>query len=163
MRIWDLQKEIAPNVKTKNALYKDRHRAGVMLRKKVLTMRERLIQLIKHDNCINPYNCSDKCKYVELDDCHSARLADYLIDNGVVVLPCPIDTHIYVVPTQENGLTEITEMVVRGFAIGRPRNVANCFRTRGTSALFQPSFEQFGKTVFLTREEAERALKGGAE
>jgi hypothetical protein len=113
-------------------------------------MRERLIKLLEEADEYPAYQSYE-------------GFADYLLNNGVVVLPCPIDTHIYVVPTQENGLTEITEMVVRGFAIGRPRNVANCFRTRGTSALFQPSFEQFGKTVFLTREEAEKALKGGAD
>ena len=56
-------------------------------------------------------------------------------------------------------MEEITEMKVKGFAIGEPCNVANCFRVRGTSALFQPSFEEIGKTVFLTSEEAEQTLK----
>ena len=73
--------------------------------------------------------------------------------------PCKINAHIFVIPTKENRLEEITEMKVKGFAIGEPCNVANCFRVRGTSALFQPSFEEFGKTAFLTCEEAERALK----
>lgn len=113
-------------------------------------MRERLIQLLEEAE--------------ELPICQNYEgFADYLLDNGVVVLPCPIDTHIYVIPKKRNGLAEITKMVVRGFSVGKPYNVANCFRVRGTSALFQPSFEQFGKTVFLTREDAEKALKGGAE
>ena len=48
-------------------------------------MRERLVKLIKHDNCISPATCSSKCKYVDSDDCHAERLADYLLANGVVV------------------------------------------------------------------------------
>lgn len=49
-------------------------------------MRERLVKLIKHDNCISPATCSSKCKYVDSDDCHAERLADYLLANGVIVL-----------------------------------------------------------------------------
>lgn len=58
-----------------------------------------------------------------------------------------------------SSLEEITEMKVLGFSIGEPCNNANCFRIIGTSALFQPSFDDFGKTVFLTPEEAEIALE----
>lgn len=87
------------------------------------------------------------------------KLADWLRKNGAIVPPCKVGTHIFVIPTKENKLEEITEMVVRGFAIGNPCNVANCFRVKGTSALYQPAFDSFGKTVFLTEEEAEQELK----
>lgn len=75
--------------------------------------------------------------------------------------PCKLNEHVFIIPTNENHFEEITEMKVIGFAIGEPCNVANCFRIKGTSALFQPSFDEFGKTVFLTREAAERALEEG--
>ena len=76
-----------------------------------------------------------------------------------VELPCELGTKIYVIPTKENGLDEITEMQVLGFSISGPKNVANCFRTRGTSALYQPSFEMFGVSVFFDKENAEKVLK----
>lgn len=85
--------------------------------------------------------------------------ADHLIAKGVILPPCKLHDKVFVIPTKENGLDVITEMKVLGFSISDPENVANCFRIRRTSALFQPSFDQFGKTVFLTREEAEKALK----
>lgn len=85
--------------------------------------------------------------------------ADHLLENTIIAPPCKLHTHIWVIPTEENSLEEITEMVVRGFSIGEPCNVANCFRIRGTSALYQPSFDMFGKTVFLSEAEAKYALK----
>ena len=113
-------------------------------------MKDRLIELIENVQCTARIPWGDDFR---------GKLADYLLANGVIVPPCKLNTHIFVIPTKENGLTEITEMVVRGFMIGEPCNVANCFRVRGTSALFQPSFEQFGKTVFFTKEEVEQKLK----
>lgn len=114
-------------------------------------MRDRLIELL--EATLEDWEC-------DVSDKTILEIAEHLLANGVIVPPCEVGEHIYVIPSKENALKEITEMVARGFAIGEPFNVANCFRVRGTSALFQPSFEQFGKTVFLTKEEAEKALKG---
>ena len=44
MRIWACKKEIVLNVKTKDALYKDRRRVGAMLRKEVALVREILFR-----------------------------------------------------------------------------------------------------------------------
>lgn len=49
-----------------------------------MTEREKLIQLLKKDNCPSPMLCSGDCKYVSSADCHSERLADLLIENDVV-------------------------------------------------------------------------------
>ena len=130
-----------------------------------MTDRERLVELIRNETCLNN-GCNficEECDFFMLNDKDVDRLADYILADGWMRPPCKVGTHIWVIPTTENGFTEITEMAVRGFSIGEPYNVANCFRLRGTSALFQPSFEKFGKTVFLTREDAEKALNGGGE
>lgn len=76
-----------------------------------------------------------------------------------VKLPCKVDDTVFVIPTKENGRKEITKMEVSGFALGKPYNNVNMFDDK--NKLYQPSFELFGKTVFFTREEAEKALKEG--
>lgn len=115
-----------------------------------MSERERLIKWLGYK-----YNCVDRNKCLE-------EQADYLLENDVTVPPCRLNAHIFVVPTVENSLNEITEMVVLGFSIGKPCNTANC-RVSGTSVSFFPAFEQFGESVFLTKEQAEKALEGGAE
>ena len=112
-------------------------------------------------NCLHYWICKSNTKgsLVSIFFGKGAAKCLYFTDDSEYVhLPCKVNAHIFVIPTKENRLEKITEMKVKGFAIGKPCNVANCFRVRGTSALFQPSFEEFGKTVFLTCEEAERAL-----
>lgn len=60
-------------------------------------------------------------------------------------------------PTKENGLLEIAEMRCISFSLGEPNNTANLSNDK--NKLYQPSFDEFGKTVFLTREEAEKAFE----
>ena len=115
-------------------------------------MRERLIELIKQDNCISPFSCSDKCKYVDLDDCHSARLADHLLVNGVIVPPCKVGDTVYYIPFG----SFITKWEIRSIEIMQDDIAFHCGRT------FFLKFD-IGKTVFLTREEAEAKLKEGVK
>ena len=121
-----------------------------------MSERERLVELILNaPKLVIPFGNRAQGKTYQT----VVNIADHLLANGVIVPPCKVGDTVYVLPTGDNGLEEITEMRALGFAIGTPYNVANCFRVRGTSALYQPSFEQFGKSVFLTREEAESALE----
>ena len=52
-----------------------------------MTERERLIELLKSDSCESPMLCDPNCKYANLERCYEERTADYLLENGVVVLP----------------------------------------------------------------------------
>ncbi len=117
-------------------------------------MREKLIELL-----IDGHSNSEKSPhyYGEPMSIDYQRFADYLLANGIVALPCGIDDPVFVIPTKENGRKEITPMACLGFVIGEPCNVANCFDEK--NKLYQPSFDAFGKTVFLTHEEAEAALE----
>lgn len=79
------------------------------------------------------------------------KLKDYedLEEQGLILkLPCKVGDTVYYI---EDG--EICELVVYSYDI-RPlqKFVRSCNGTR-------LNFKQFGKTVFLTREEAEEALK----
>lgn len=114
-------------------------------------MRERLIELLEEAR-IEALNTMGG-----LTQSWGERSVDYLLENGVVVLPCWIDDPVFVIPTKENGRKEITPMACLGFYIGEPCNTANCFDEK--NKLYQPSFDMFGKSVFLRREEAEKALK----
>ena len=59
--------------------------------------RDRLIELLKKDNCPSPFFCDEKCKYANLKRCYQARTADYLLANGVIVPPCKVGDKVYIV------------------------------------------------------------------
>lgn len=104
-------------------------------------MREKLMQLIKY--------AERKMTYEEM--------IDYLIANGVVVLPCKVGDVVFVIPTKENRLTEIVAMRCIGFSLGEPNDTMNLATDK--NKLYQPSFDKFGKTVFLTKAGAEEAFE----
>lgn len=81
-------------------------------------------------------------------------IADYLLDNGVIVPPCKVDDTIYkifrdrVVGPYEIRLLEVDSGVLDESGMHFVDN-RDCW-------VF---FEEFGKTVFLSKAEAEYALK----
>lgn len=89
------------------------------------------------------------------------NIADYLLENGVIVLPAKVGDTLYI--TNEE-LNIIDEETVRTFFIGHPSYNGDmpCLKMIRTNKHDIP-IEKFGKTVFLTKEQAEKALKGGAE
>lgn len=124
-------------------------------------MRDRLIGLIK--KIVHPY--------------FAEEIADEILEDGWVRLPCKAGDVVY--SPRENS---ILEQNVISIEIGKDSHVrvyftcdylcdgcphkqtyqnqagdGGCFGEYGES-LF--AFEDFGETVFLTREEAEQALKG---
>ena len=102
-----------------------------------MTDRKRLIDLIIEAKRTDPETGS-----------FTDYLADYLLEHGVIVLPCKVgDTVYHVFP--KKGIQTNTVRQIRIGSCGM-----NIFDFNG---FFEPS--DFGKTVFLTREEAEKALK----
>lgn len=101
-------------------------------------MRDKLIELLKHR------------RHLE-----TSELADVLLENGIIVPPCKVgDTVYYETFPVDNGSISVGVQPHKIIAY-RLRMV-----TEGNCLI--ADFE-IGKTVFLTREEAERALKGGGE
>ena len=83
------------------------------------------------------------------------KIADYLLENGVIVPPCKIGDVVYILAGHNGHKYE--QDICEGFYIGndgvvqvRVRNMKGNHGTYGV----------FGKTVFLTRREAEKALVG---
>jgi hypothetical protein len=111
-------------------------------------MRDRLIELIE-------LHSDDRLsKHIPMT---SEGLADYLLAKGVIVPPCKVGDKVYVVDKADIK-KPIKQRIVSGFEIG----LVYMIKTLDTMwQSYSYHFEQFGKTVFLTREEAKQALKGG--
>ena len=112
-----------------------------------MTDKERLTNII--------HNAQNK--YLNLLKFESSILADYLLANGVILPPCKFLQKCFVIPTIENNLSDITETKCIGFSLSHDSYNANLITDK--NKLYQPCFGAFGKTVFLTREEAEKALE----
>lgn len=112
-------------------------------------MRERLIELIE-----DAYFCNIE------------ELADHLLANGVIVPPCKAGDKVYFVNERcdENAdeYIDISVGEVVSFSMQKEGLWAYCRYEDGLT-YWHIVDEDFGKTVFLTKEEAEAALKGGAE
>ena len=81
--------------------------------------------------------------------------ADHLLENGVIVPPCKVGDTVYVANMAKQTVEEHPIKLYERWSDGCEYLVTR------ESWLILP--DSIGKTVFLTREEAERALKGGAE
>ena len=113
-----------------------------------MTDRDRSVELLK--DTLHEWECDVSIKTV-------TEIAEHLISNGVTVPPCKFLSKCYVLPTIDNNLTDITETKCLGFILSQDGYNANLVTEK--NKLYQPCFGAFGKTVFLTREEAEKALK----
>lgn len=84
------------------------------------------------------------------------HLADKLLANGVIVPPCKVgDTVYYFVGN------EICRGTIDTFQIDTKENwyIAYCKTDCNLTGEIKLAFWEFGKTVFLTKEEAEEKLK----
>ena len=103
-------------------------------------MRDRLIELLEKAfefHIDDPYCIPDEGEF-----------ADYLIANGVIVPPCRVGDSIFRVGNYEIWEWLIEHIEIYEDEIGFVDDGENYFTP-----------EKIGKTVFLTKEEAEQALK----
>ena len=111
-------------------------------------MRDRLIELLQKEF------------YGEYD--FAAHIADHLIANGVIVLPCKVGEVLYDATEFLDGTRypEMYLMIDDKIIVEKKEGREYVFTYDGAYL----SHEEIGKTVFLTKEDAEAALqKGGAE
>ena len=114
-------------------------------------MRDRLVELLKKADDYASGVCTDYNEAQEV-------CTDFLLSNGVIVPPCKVGDKVY--RTFGNYCGEkIFEGVVDQISIYNNREIR--FWVYGHPLGF--ACHDIGKTVFLTREEAEKALRGGAE
>lgn len=119
--------------------------------------RERLIEILKFDPCPSPYLCDENCKYANLERCYEERTADLLLEHGVVLLPCKVGDRLYEVTGRKTvSVYKVRAIRVELFSLFIEWDIVEGFVWKSLSGI---NAVEIGKTVFLTREEAERALK----
>jgi hypothetical protein len=111
-------------------------------------MKNKLTELIKE-----AMQYADNRKDIgELHKPYEEYIAEYLIDNNTIVTPCKVGDMTYILGkfTGQVIPTEVT-----GFYYGKNKVILQLDNGTVTDVDIQ-----LGKTVFLTKEEAEKALKG---
>ena len=127
-------------------------------------MRDRLIELLnkKYDHFC------DQCG-VNKDSHYTDNLADYLLENGVIVPPCNVGDTVYVIEPCHcyNNYSEFDKCHHRRTKATKWLEMVRVPTKHHTRCLklFERPFKieymnKFGKTVFLTREEAKAKLRG---
>ncbi|MDO4810558.1 MAG: hypothetical protein Q3985_01310 [Eubacteriales bacterium] len=122
-----------------------------------MEQREKLIELLRL--CVH----SDSADPPDVDEFALGLDADHLLANGVVVLPCKVGDTVYdIYEALHNGEGDVRALKVTDTHIHLDRRNKAWIIICG----YYFAIDDFGKTVFLTREEAEKALakrKGGGE
>lgn len=111
-------------------------------------MREKLIELLLNSDPLHERDLDD-----DLADGEIESIADYLLANGVIVPPCKVGDTVYIISDYTN---EILDRLIIGIIIKKD-GYDFIFDTQSSW-----SDTDIGKTVFLTHEEAEKALREGA-
>ena len=127
-------------------------------------MRDRLIELIKDIAEDMVAKCGDECDKCSHGNC-VGKLADHLLSEGVIVLPCKVGQWVYV-PWRWEGQQAVAMVKVEEIKFYDSYiHYMFLIDMESDDECFNQSFggwkiaESIGKTVFLTREEAEKALE----
>ena len=126
-------------------------------------MRERLIELLddcgRCDKHTKEKGCVG-CEYEYFEDkCVNhlrERMADDLLANGVIVPPVSVGQTVYVVNRYYGGVWRIHECRVDNLTIYEKHIFMSLIDGKYNFGIEK---SEIGKTVFLSREEAEKALK----
>ena len=130
-----------------------------------MDVREKLVQLLKTNACPSPFMCDPACRYYGFGDCFPDRFADHLIAHGATVTPIKVGDTVY------------TNLAMRGWYFrknDRPYSARVCFVGLNDSEgmgggffnvvygkhenMMQFRFSDIGKSVFISKEEAEAHL-----
>ena len=119
--------------------------------------RDRLIKLLKPH--VSGRACEQEsgvCEFTNCRDCRAREIADHLLANGVICPPCKVGDKVYFV-VEYDGKHFLDEGEVGSVY---KDNGGIWVSARYDSGLHYHHKEcDFGKTVFLTKEEAEKKLK----
>ena len=118
-----------------------------------MDVREKLVELLKEA----PYNIFDNKLGGMLFDSCLGMVADHLINNGVTVLPVQVGDRLYEVTGRKTvSVYKVRAIRVELFGLFIEWDIVEGFVWQSLSGI---NAGEIGKTVFLTREEAEKALE----
>lgn len=126
-------------------------------------MRDRLIELI--DGFGDDIAFCDICDRPEEDceACKNEQLADYLIENGAILPPCKVGDTVYFFSSvlEEVCESKVIKIEQNYYTPSNPFwfSIEYLSKQIGTQVIHIPINQAIGKTVFLTREDAEKALR----
>lgn len=125
-------------------------------------MRDRFVELVSkaREKC-NLTSCCD-CEYRDsetLTNCYSYLIADYIVENGGIAPRCKVGDTVWFELYGQIESAVIYHCTCELSRKGCFLSGAYAKDTRGLELSFNEN--SIGKTVFLTREETEQALKGG--
>ena len=110
-------------------------------------MRDRLIEIIGDKPFTTEYERYDSFEWAE-------HFADHLIANGVVVPPCKVGQTVWFI--RKSGLrNELIETTVEKIISKK----GGIFLKLACNSMYETSCNSIGKTVFLTKDQAEQKLK----
>ena len=127
-------------------------------------MRDRLIELLDELGVI--VNVPDK---VDEDGCGTYTIeggkyvAEYLLAKGVIVPPCKVGDTVYIIDEVEFEYPYVLDVVVSAIGYDIGGFWITMSLPLGMKQSAHVGERSFGKSVFLTQEEAEQALKGGVK
>lgn len=123
--------------------------------------KERLVKLLGNAPIgVNGITLLDKHEPKAIEE-----IADYLLANGVIVPPCKVGDKVYIKVRKEKHPFKVTHISITKngtyYEADRIRNKKETllYLNDTTTAVFDDA--EIGKTVFLTREEAEKKLEEG--
>lgn len=119
-----------------------------------MSEREKLIELIGKAKYAGLDTFSDRLLKSTLE-----RLADQLLANGVIVPPVKVGQMVYYIGGIYNGIRPIRSGTIEGIVI-TPKGVSELW-INGRNGIYY--LRTAKENFYLTKEEAEKALKGGAE
>ena len=118
-----------------------------------MDVREKLVELLKEA----PYNIFDNKLGGMLFDSCLGMIADHLINNGVTVLPVQVGDRLYEVTGRKTiSVYKVKAIRVELFGLFIEWDIVEGFVWQSLSGI---NAGEIGKTVFLSREEAEKALE----
>ena len=122
-------------------------------------MRDRLIELIRRCTCHYGPPCEGHCAECQNSDIYDEEIehiADTLLANGVIVPPCKVGDTVYTIFERK---IEALEIVCSSRTTKNPEDVYEHYDARNNFLIMPFSECHIGKTVFLTKEQAEQKLK----
>lgn len=114
--------------------------------------RDRLIELL--DGFV--FGTQIAVNSVEWDSTKVKELTDHLLANGVIVPPCKVGDTVYMI--FENEIREL-RVISLSYLFSSSFNHFNLHTENSRGAVLSYEMKDIGKSVFLTKEDAEQALK----